>query len=190
MDLGFEGFDLSPVARVCEDLDVPHTIVHTDIGKIVFQDRAEQNPCALCAKMRKGALNQAVCDMHFTKVAYAHSRDDLVETMLLSLIYEGRFYCFPPKTYLDRTRLTVIRPLLYLPEADIVGFRNKYDLPVVPNPCPADGHTRREYAKQLLKTLENDNPGVKNRLFTAIVRSNLPGWDPDQADTAKEMDES
>ncbi len=176
VDLGFAGFDLSPVTALCEDLDIPHTIVRSDIGKIIFEERKEKNPCALCAKMRKGALNQAVKELEFNKVAYAHNKEDLVETMLLSLIYEGHFYCFPPKTYLDRTDLTVIRPLIYVSEADVIGFRNKYDLPVVKNPCPADGTTQREFAKKLLKQMESEAPGVKNRMFTAIVRSNLPGW--------------
>ncbi len=177
VDLGFDEFDLSPVTNLCNELNVPHTVVHTDIGKIIFEQREEKNPCALCAKMRKGALNRAVKDMGFTKVAYAHNKDDMVETMLLALIYEGRFYCFPPKLYLDRMDLTVIRPLMYACEADIIGFRNKYDLPVVKNPCPADGYTRREYAKNLLRELEKENPGTKNRMFTAIVNGKVPGWD-------------
>ncbi|MCC8141586.1 MAG: tRNA 2-thiocytidine biosynthesis TtcA family protein, partial [Lachnospiraceae bacterium] len=167
---------LTAVSDLCEEFQIPHTIVRSDIGKIVFEDRGEKNPCALCAKMRKGALNQAVKDMGFTKVAYAHNKDDIVQTMLLSLIYEGRFYCFPPKTYLDRMDLTVIRPLIYVDEADIIGFRNKYDLPVVKNPCPADGYTKREYAKSLIKDIEKASPGAKNRMFTAIVNSHIPGW--------------
>ncbi len=190
VDLGFEGFDLSPVSALCEELGISHTIVCSDIGKIVFDERKEKNPCALCAKMRKGALNQAVKDIGFNKVAYAHSKDDLVETMLLSLIYEGHFYCFPPKTYLDRTNLTVIRPLIYVTEADVIGFRNKYDLPVVKNPCPADGHTQREYAKHLIKQMESEAPGAKNRMFTAIVRSNLPGWTSvDAVDSEEDADQ-
>ncbi len=176
VDLGFEGFDLSPVTALCEELEIPHTIIRSDIGKIIFEERKEKNPCALCAKMRKGALNQAVKELEFNKVAYAHNKDDLVGTMLLSLIYEGSFYCFPPKTYLNRSDLTVIRPLIYVAEADVIGFRNKYDLPVVKNPCPADGTTQREYAKNLIKQMEKEAPGAKNRMFTAILRSNLPGW--------------
>ncbi len=177
VDLGYENFDLTPVIHICDTLGIPYQIVRTDIGKIVFEDRKEKNPCALCAKMRKGALNTAVKKMGFNKVAYAHTRDDFIETMVLSLLYEGRFYCFPPKTYLDRMDLFVIRPLLYAEEADIIGFRNKYSLPVVKNPCPADGFTRREYAKNLLNTIEKETPGAKNRMFTALLRSNLPGWE-------------
>ena len=114
VDLGFENFDLSPVRSLCSELSVPFTVVPTDIGKILFETRKESNPCALCAKMRKGALNETAKQMGCNKIAYAHHRDDLIETMLLSLIYEGRFYAFSPKTFLDRTELTVIRPMIYV----------------------------------------------------------------------------
>ena len=123
VDLGFENFDLSPVRSLCSELSVPFTVVPTDIGKILFETRKESNPCALCAKMRKGALNETAKQMGCNKIAYAHHRDDLIETMLLSLIYEGRFYAFSPKTFLDRTELTVIRPMIYVSEADVIGFK-------------------------------------------------------------------
>ena len=110
------------------------------------------------------------------KVAYAHHMDDIIETMLLSMIYEGRFYSFSPVTYLDRMEVTVIRPLMYVHEADIIGFKNKYELPVFKNPCPADGYTRREYVKQLVRQLNRENPGCKERMFTAILNGNIPGW--------------
>ena len=151
-------------------------VVDTDIAKIIFEERKEHSPCSLCAKMRKGALNQKVKELGCNKVAYAHHKDDIVETMLLSLIYEGRFYSFSPVTYLDRMELTVIRPLMYVPEADVIGFKNRYELPVEKNPCPKDGVTRREYVKQLLRQLNLDNPGVKNRMFTAIINGKIPGW--------------
>ncbi len=176
VDLGFEGFNLSPVTALCEELGIHHEIVHSDIGQIIFEERKEKNPCSLCAKMRKGALNQTVKEFGCNKVAYAHHKDDLIETMMLSLIYEGRFYCFPPKTYLDRMDLTVIRPLIYVEEADIIGFKNKYQLPVVKNPCPADGVTRREYVKNLVRQINLENPGAKNRMFTAILNGNINGW--------------
>ena len=147
-------------------------------AKIVFDDRKETNPCSLCAKMRKGALNQKIKEMGFNKVAYAHHKDDVVETMLLSLIYEGRFHTFSPKTYLDRMDVTVIRPLLYVKEADVVGFCNKMKLPVCKSPCPADGNTKREYAKDLLRSLEHETPGTRERMFTAIVNSGMHGWPP------------
>jgi len=176
VDLGYEGFDLSPVRELCEQLGVPYTIVPTSIGRILFEERREANPCSLCAKLRKGALNQAALDLGCNKIAYGHHMDDMVETMLLSLLYEGRFYSFPPVTYLDRTGLTVIRPLMLVPEADVIGFRNKYQLPVCKNPCPADGHTQREYAKALVRQLERENPGAKKRMFRAILDGNIPGW--------------
>ncbi|MCI8836534.1 MAG: tRNA 2-thiocytidine(32) synthetase TtcA [Hungatella sp.] len=176
VDLGFDGFDLSPVKDLCEQLSVPYQVVSTDIGKIVFEQRRETSPCSLCAKLRKGALNKAALEAGCSKVAYGHHKNDIVETMLLSLLYEGRFYSFSPKTCLDRTKLTVIRPLLYVDEADVKGFCSKYQLPVCKNPCPADGVTRREYVKQLTKTLEHDNPGVRQRLFHAVISGNIPGW--------------
>ena len=176
VDLGFEDFDLSPIQALCQDLNIPYRIESSDIYEILFHVRKESNPCSLCAKMRKGALNQAIKEMGCNKIAYAHHKDDIIETMLLSLIFEGRFYSFSPKTYLDRTELTVIRPLLYVHEADVIGFCNKYQLPVCKNPCPMDGPTRREYAKQLLKQLEQENRGTKDRMFHAIVHGHIEGW--------------
>lgn len=151
VDLGFENLDLQEIQNLCDRLNVEYTVVKTDIAQVVFDVRKEDNPCALCAKMRKGALNTAIKAAGCSKVAYAHHRDDVVETMLLSLIYEGRFHTFAPVTYLDRMDLTVIRPLMYMNEADVIGFVHKYNVPVVKSPCPADGHTKREYVKQLLR---------------------------------------
>ncbi len=176
VDLGYEKSDFSRIRDLCESLEVPYTVVPTEISRIIFEERKESNPCSLCAKMRKGALNQAVKELGCNKVAYAHHRDDLIETMLLSLIYEGRFFCFSPRTYLDRMDLTVIRPLMFVSEADIIGFRNKYDLPTEKNPCPADGYTRRQYVKELLADLNRQNPGVKERMFSAVLNGNIKGW--------------
>lgn len=171
VDLGFDGFHLAPIQRLCEEMQIRYTIVKTEIGRIVFEERKESNPCSLCAKMRKGAFNEKIKELGCNKVAYAHHKDDVVETMLLSLIFEGRFHTFSPRTYLDRMDLTLIRPLLYVDEADVIGFQNKYDLPVAKSPCPADGHTKREYAKNLLRRLNQEHPGVKARMFTAIQNS-------------------
>ncbi len=176
VDLGFQNLNLEEIRRLCQSLHVEYHVIHTDIAKIIFEDRKETNPCSLCAKMRKGALNDAVKKLGCNKVAYAHHKDDVVETMLMSLIFEGRFHTFLPVTYLDRTGLTVIRPLLYMNEADVIGFVNKNQVPVVKSPCPADGNTKREYIKNLLKTLNRENPGVKERMFTAILNSSLKGW--------------
>ena len=177
VDLGFQNLDLSRIESICRDqLQIPYTIVKTDIADVIFEQRKEANPCSLCAKMRKGALNDAIKKEGCNKVAYAHHKDDVVETMLMSLIFEGRFHTFSPVTYLDRTGITVIRPLLYMNEADVIGFVNKNQVPVVKRPCPADGHTKREYVKQLLRQLNLENPGVKERMFTAITTGNLQGW--------------
>lgn len=175
VDLGFDNLDLGKIEELCRTLEVPYTIVKTQIADIVFNRRMESNPCALCAKMRKGALNDAIKEAGCNKVAYAHHRDDVVETMMLSLLYEGRLHTFSPVTYLDRMDLTVIRPLVYMKEADVIGFINKNQIPVVKSPCPADGHTRREYVKQLIRQLNQENPGVKDRMFTAVQRG-IPEW--------------
>ena len=176
VDLGYEEFDLNPVHELCQELGVPYKVVKTDIAHILFEERKESNPCSLCAKMRKGALNDAVKEMGCNKVAYAHHRDDIIETMLLSLIFEGRFHSFSPKTYLDRMDLTVIRPIMFVDEADVIGFKNKYNLPVVKSKCPVDGYTKRQYAKELVRQLNTEHPGAKNRMFTAILNGDIEGW--------------
>lgn len=176
VDLGFDNFDLSKIKTLCSEMEIPYTVVKTEISKIIFEERKESNPCSLCAKMRKGALNQAIKERGCNKVAYAHHKDDIVETMLMSLIYEGRFHSFSPRTYLDRMDLTVIRPLMFVEEADVIGFKNKYELPVEKSPCPADGFTKRQYVKELLAQLNRENPGVKERMFSAILNGNISGW--------------
>ncbi len=176
VDLGNPGFVLDGIYQLCEELEVPYTVVKTEIASIIFEQRKETNPCSLCAKMRKGALNDAIKERGCNKVAYAHHKDDVIETMLLSLIFEGRFHSFSPRTYLDRMDLTVIRPLMYVSEADVIGFQNKYHLPVAKSRCPADGFTKRENAKNLLRQLNLEFPGVKERMFSAIVNGNISGW--------------
>lgn len=176
VDLGYEEFDLNPVHELCQELGVPYKVVKTDIAHILFEERKESNPCSLCAKMRKGALNDAVKEMGCNKVAYAHHKDDIIETMLLSLIFEGRFHSFSPKTYLDRMDLTVIRPIMFVDEADVIGFKNKYNLPVVKSKCPVDGYTKRQYAKELVRQLNTEHPGAKNKMFTAILNGDIEGW--------------
>ena len=176
VDLGFGNFDLQAAKIFCQKLSVPYTVVPTEISQIVFESRQESNPCALCAKMRKVALNKAAKDLGCNKIAYAHHRDDVIDTMMLSLIYEGRFHTFSPKTYLDRMDLFVIRPFLYVSEADIIGFKNRYQLPVCKNPCPVDGKTKREFVKNLIKSINTEAPGVKDRFFHAVASGNIPGW--------------
>ena len=176
VDLGFQNLNLEKIRELCDTLKVEYEVIKTDIAEIVFDVRNESNPCSLCAKMRKGALNQAVKEMGCNKVAYAHHKDDIVETMLLSMIFEGRFYSFSPKTWLDRMDLTVIRPLMFVDEMDVIGFKNKYDLPVVKSKCPVDGYTKRQYAKDVLRQINREHPGAKERMFHAILNGNIKGW--------------
>lgn len=176
VDLGFKNLNTERIAKLCEELDVEYTVIKTDIAEVVFDIRQESNPCALCAKMRKGALNDAMKAAGCNKIAYAHHKDDVVDTMMMSLIYEGRFHTFSPVTYLDRTDLTVIRPLIYMNESDVIGFVNKYNVPVVKSPCPADKTTKREYVKNLIQSINLETPGVKERMFSAIVNGGLKGW--------------
>lgn len=176
VDLGHPGFDVSKLRELCERMEVPYTVVKTEIAQIVFEERKEKNPCSLCAKMRKGALNDAARQLGCNKIAYAHHKDDIIETMLMSLLYEGHFYSFPPITYLDRMDLTVIRPMMYVKEVDVKGFSKKYNLPIEKSPCPADGYTKRQYVKDFLRTLNQENPGVKERMFSAIVNGKISDW--------------
>lgn len=173
VDLGYDGFDTDAVAALCRELDVPYHVIQTQIKDIVFAEHPQENPCSLCARLRKGALNDAVRALGCNKIAYAHHREDMLETMLLSLLFEGRLHTFSPVTYLERTGLTVIRPLMYVPEAEVIGFQHKYRLPIVKNPCPADGTTKRQYVKELLQQLNRDHPGVKDRMFSAILKGNI-----------------
>lgn len=177
VDLGHPGFDLSRISALCEELGIHYTVVKTDIAEIVFERRNETNPCSLCAKMRKGALNDAIKKLGCNKVAYAHHKDDIIETMLMSLLFEGRFHTFAPVTYLDRMDLTLIRPLMYMDEMDVIGFQNKYNLPVAKSHCPMDGYTKREYAKDLVRQLNKEHPGAKERMFTAICNGGIKGWE-------------
>ena len=137
---------MEPIQNLCRELEVPYKIVKSDIYDILFNVRQESNPCSLCAKMRKGALNEAVKEMGCNKVAYAHHKDDIIETMLLSLIFEGRFYSFSPKTYLDRMDLTVIRPMMFIDEMEVIGFRNKFS-----SGCKRKMSCRRTYEAAICK---------------------------------------
>ena len=170
LDMGF-GMDFSPVAQFCDELGVEYVLKKTDIAEILFDIRKETNPCSLCAKMRRGALHDAALELGSHKVALGHHNDDALDTFMLSLVYEGRVNCFSPVTYLDRKDITLIRPMIYAPENYVIGFAKRYELPVVKNRCPEDKRTKREYAKNLIKQLEKENPGFKTRLFTAIEGS-------------------
>ena len=177
MDLGYPGFDLSPVKELCERLAVPYTIVPTKIGEIITAAGQESHPCSLCAKIRRGALQPGGKGTRLQESGLLPTIPTISsETMMLSLMYEGRFYSFPPVTYLDGIDLTVIRPLMFVWEAEIIGFKNKYELPVVKNLCPADGHTKRQEVKELIRELNRKNPGVKERMLTAVLNGNIFDW--------------
>lgn len=177
IDMGL-GMDYSPVAAFCEKLDVPYTLVKTEIGPIIFDYRKEKNPCSMCAKMRRGALNQAILDRGIRKIALGHHFDDAVETFLMSLIYEGRISCFQPVTDLDRTGVIQIRPMLYLHEKTVDNFAKRMELPVVENRCVVDKQTKREEIKKLVYDLSQTYPDLKERIFGAMQRLPLPEWEP------------
>ena len=176
-DLGFGSFDMSAVENLCRELEVEYHLLKTDIATILKEKVKKGTYCAMCAKLRKGAINNFAKEHGCNKVAYAHHQDDIVETMLLSLIYEGQFYTFGPKTYYKEADITVIRPLINIPESDMKGFRNKYSLPCVKNPCPHDGTTRRQYVKDLVAKINKDNPGVKKKMYNAILKGKIYEWE-------------
>ncbi len=169
VDLGFNGkpADLSPIENLCKQLNVPFSIVRSQIGEIVFDVRKETNPCALCSKMRKGALYEEVKKLGCNKVALGHHADDLIETLLLSMLYEGRLSTFAPKSFLDRTGLTLIRPMIYLEENMVTSYSK--NLPIIKSCCPANTATKREYVKELLNSIAKDVPNVREMLFTALI---------------------
>lgn len=181
LEMGYEEMDFTPVAELCKKLDVEYITRQTDIKTIVFDIRQEEKPCSLCAKMRRGALNDTAKQCGCNKVALGHHYDDVIETVMMSLLYEGRFNCFLPMTYLNRRDITVIRPMIYAPEAYIKSLVRRLELPVVHNPCPADGNTKREEIKQLIRTLEHQNHGVRQRIFGAVQRYPLRGWGIDES---------
>ena len=176
IELGFDGMDFSPVAELCARINVPYTCVKTDIKQIVFDVRKEDNPCSLCAKMRRGALGNLLRERGINKLALGHHFDDAVETFLMSLFYEGRIGCFEPVTYLSRSGVTQIRPMLYIGEKAIEHFAQAQQLPVVRNVCPADKHTKRQEIKELIASLQTQYPDIKTRIFGAMQRYPLSQW--------------
>ena len=177
VDMGLGGMDFSPLTELCARLEVPFHRIHTEIGPILFDYRKEKNPCSLCAKMRRGALGKAITEAGIYKIALGHHRDDAVETFLMSLIYEGRISCFEPVTFLDRSKVTQIRPMLYISEKTIEHFVERQGLPIIHNTCPADKHTKREETKQLVSELISQYPGFKDKVFGAMQRYPLHNWE-------------
>ena len=176
VDMGFEGVDFSGIRALCESLEVPYHVIPTQISTVIFDIRKEKNPCSLCAKMRRGALYRGAKELGCSSVALGHHFDDVVETFMLNLFYEGRLGCFQPVTYLSNTDIHMIRPMIYMPEKDVRYFATKAELPVVKSPCPADGNTEREEMKQLLARLERENKGLRYRIFGAIQRGEIDGF--------------
>ena len=177
IDMGL-GMDYSAVENLCRELDVPYTIVKTEIAPIIFDHRKEKNPCSMCAKMRRGALNQAILDRGFNKLALGHHYDDAVETFVMNLLFEGRIGCFQPVTNLDRTGIIQIRPMLYIHERTVDNFAKRMELPVVENRCPVDKTTKREEVKSLIYELSQRYPDLKERIFGAMQRYPLEEWGP------------
>ena len=175
---GVPEMDFGPVAKLCEDLNVPYHIINTEIFDIIFNHRKEKNPCSMCAKMRRGAIHNSMKELGLNKIALGHHFDDAVETFFLSLFYEGRLSCFQPVTFLDRTGVTQIRPLLYCGEGMVRNAAIRHELPIVHNPCPADGNTRRQEVKELIERLRKDYPNLKDYVFGAMQRLPLPEWGP------------
>lgn len=180
LETGTPGMSFDAVAELCRELEVPYTRIHVPVYQIVFEERKEKNPCSLCAKLRRGSLNTALTERGIHKIALGHHYDDAIETLLMNLLFEGRIGCFQPVTYLDRTGITQIRPLLYCREDDIRRTVERLRLPVVHNLCPANGSTRRQEVKDLIHQLEGRYPDIKQKLFGSLQRYPLYGWNLEQ----------
>lgn len=170
VSMGFEGMNFLQLKEFCDKIDVEFHLVPSQIKEIVFDIRKEENPCSLCANLRRGILNSTAKSLGCNKVALGHHLDDVVETFFLSLFYEGRIYCFSPKTYLDRTGIITIRPMIYVKEHQLRSAAKKLELPVIQNPCPANGKTNRQRMKEFVKGLKDFHPSTKDLIFGAIKR--------------------
>lgn len=169
IDLGFEAFNTKIIEKFCKNLDVPLTIVETPIKEIVFDIKKETNPCSLCSHMRRGAINNAAKENGVNKLALGHHRDDLVDSFFLSTFYEGKFYVLPPKSYLDKKDLTIIRPFIYVEEDLIIKRHKKHNLPISKNPCIVDGKTKRQEVNDILKRIYKDIPVARANIFNSIL---------------------
>ncbi|MPM79735.1 tRNA-cytidine(32) 2-sulfurtransferase [bioreactor metagenome] len=175
VSLGLDGTNFSSIKELCDKLNVHYTVVDTQIGQIVFEERKEDNPCSLCSKMRKGALNNTAEELGCNKVALGHNKDDVVETFLMSLVFEGRINCFSPVSFLDRKRLFSIRPLIYVSEYEAKSFVKTLNTEIVKNPCPASGNTKRQEIKELILSLNKTYPNLSQKIFGAVGRG-IEDW--------------
>ena len=176
IDPGFEHFDRGILERTCEKVGVKLIIEESHAKEIVFDIRKEKNPCSLCANIRRGMLNSIVNREGCNKIAIGHNQDDVIETLLLNLFYAGNFNTFAPVSYMDRSNVTLIRPLIYAPEKDIKKFVKKNNLEIMPKACPMDGYSKREDIKKLIHEMSLTNPMLKANLFGAIQRKEINGW--------------
>ncbi len=175
IDMGFKGVDYSPIKEFCDTLGVQYIIKKTDIAEILFDVRKEKNPCSLCSRMRRGAVNDLAKENGCNKIALGHNNEDVIETFFLSLFYEGRLNSFSPVTYLSRREVSVIRPLIYTPEADIRGYAKRANLPIVKNPCPMDGVSKRQDMKDFINEKTSLDRHFKARMMHAI-QTGLEDW--------------
>ena len=175
IDPGFEFFDTNFLQKICDDLEIPLFIEKSYAKEIVFDIRKEKNPCSLCANLRRGVINSVAVREGCNKIALGHNQDDVLETFLLNLLYAGSIGTFSPVSYMDRSGITLIRPLIYTPEKDTKRFIKKNNLSVMNKVCPMDGTSKRESMKQMIFTLQKDIPMIRANLFGAIQR-NLPDW--------------
>jgi len=185
IDMGFEGTDFSPIRKLCDDLEIEYRVVKTEIYEIIFNVRQEKSPCSLCARMRRGALHDASKEAGCNKIALGHHFDDVVETFMLNLFFEGRIGSFSPVTYLSRKDITMIRPLIYTHEKEIKSFAAGASLPVVESSCPADGNTERAKMKDYLALFDKEHSGLYYRIMGAIQRGEVDGFHPDFLDSAE-----
>lgn len=175
------GVDNRPLHKLCEELSVEFHEIQTNITEIVFDIRKEKNPCSLCANLRRGALNYNAKKLGCNKVALGHHKDDAIETLMLSISYEGRLNCFSPKSTMEKYDVTLIRPMVYIDESMIRKAVHLYNYPVIKNPCPADGKTKRQDIKELIRNMDNQIPGFKKSLFGCLNNSEqLFIWDKDK----------
>lgn len=176
LDMGFDGMDFTGVKQLCDDLGVEYILKKTDIAEVVFDIREESNPCSLCAKMRRGGVNDIAVQNGCNKVALGHHNEDVIETFFLSLFYEGRLGCFSPVTYLSRRDIYVIRPMIYVAEGDIKGYARRADLPIVYNPCPMDGKSKRSDMRDFINERRKTDKFFKEKMLHAI-QTGLPDWE-------------